>query len=170
MARPGTIAHYDIRLHVIARYRDLVPRRRASEAQRRDDLCLAEDRMCGARYADGGACGASQQILVRRMMMPKTAVMVVIEVLSVSDPMGMKQYQERASKLIGPLGGVMLGVGGKPVEGEAGFGPLAIQRWPSEDAWRAWVESEEYKPLLKIREASATLRVALVPVLAGHDV
>ena len=45
--------------------------------------------------------------------MQETAVLVVIEVVSVKDPEGLKVYQELASKLIGPLGGAVLAVGGK---------------------------------------------------------
>jgi hypothetical protein len=45
--------------------------------------------------------------------MQETPVIVVIEVVSVEDAKGLKVYQERASELIGPLGGVMLGRGGR---------------------------------------------------------
>ncbi len=100
--------------------------------------------------------------------MHEESVLVVIEIISVQDPAGLKAYQERASALIGPLGGVMLGAGGKPVEGEAGFGPLAIQRWPSEGAFRAWLDSDAYQSLREIRLASATMRVAIVPMIISH--
>ncbi len=101
--------------------------------------------------------------------MQETAVFVIIEVVSVQDPAGLKVYQERASALIGPLGGVLVGRGGKPVDGEPGFAPLAIQRWPSEAAFRAWLDSDAYQPLNKIQLASATMRVAIVPIIAGLD-
>jgi uncharacterized protein (DUF1330 family) len=101
--------------------------------------------------------------------MQEAAVFVVIEVVSVEDPAGLKVYQERASALIGPLGGKLVGRGGKPVDGEPGFAPLAIQRWPSEAAFRAWLDSDAYQPLNKIRLASARMRVALVPISAGLD-
>jgi hypothetical protein len=55
----------------------------------------------------------------------------------------------------------MLGHGGTSVDGELGFAPLAIQRWPSEGAFRAWLASEAYQPLRQIRIASATVRVAV---------
>ena len=77
--------------------------------------------------------------------MQETPVLVVIEVVSVQDPVGLKDYVERASALIGPLGGSVIGHGGTPVDGELGFAPLAIQRWPSESAFRAWLASEAYK-------------------------
>jgi uncharacterized protein (DUF1330 family) len=101
--------------------------------------------------------------------MQETAVFVIIEVVSVQDPAGLKVYQERASALIGPLGGVLLGRGGTPVDGEPSFAPLAIQRWPSEAAFRGWLDSEAYQPLREIRLASATMKVAIVPISAGPD-
>lgn len=96
--------------------------------------------------------------------MPETPILVVIEVVSVHDPVGLKAYQERASALIGPLGGAVIGHGGTPVEGELGFAPLAIQRWPSERAFRAWLASDAYQSLLQLRLASATMRAAIVQI------
>ena len=96
--------------------------------------------------------------------MQETPVIVVIEVVSVEDAKGLKVYQERASEVIGPLGGVMLGRGGTSVAGEPGFAPLAIQRWPSEGALRAWLASEAYQPLRQIWLASAKMRMAIVPI------
>jgi len=96
--------------------------------------------------------------------MHETPILVVIELVSVQDPVGLKDYQERASALIGPLGGSVIGHGGTPVEEGLGFAPLAIQRWPSESAFRAWLASEAYQPLRKIRIASATMRAAIVQV------
>lgn len=98
--------------------------------------------------------------------MQETPVLVIIEVVSVQDPAGLKAYQKGASALIGQWGGAMLGHGGAPVDGELAFGPLAIQRWPSERAFRSSLASEAYQPLRHIRLASATLRVAIVPVPA----
>jgi uncharacterized protein (DUF1330 family) len=96
-------------------------------------------------------------------------VFVVVEVVSVEDAEGLQTYSMRASELIGSLGGEVLGQGGSPVDGEAGFAPLVIQRWPSESAFRAWLDSEAYQPLNKIRLASAKMRVAIVPINAGPN-
>ena len=101
--------------------------------------------------------------------MQENAVFVVVEVVSVEDAEGLRTYSKRASDLIGPLGGVVVGTGAIPVDEEAGFAPLVIQRWPSEGAFRAWLDSEAYQPLRKIRLASATMRVAIVPISAGLD-
>lgn len=58
--------------------------------------------------------------------MQEPAVFVVVEVASVQDPEGLRTYAQRASKLIGPLGGEVVGQGSIPVGGEPGFGPLVI--------------------------------------------
>ena len=102
--------------------------------------------------------------------MQEAAVFVVIEVVSVEDPAGLKTYVQRASELIGPLGGQLVAQGGIAIDGELGFAPLVIQRWPSEGAFRAWLASDAYQPLHQIRLASATMRVAIVPISAGLDV
>ena len=85
----------------------------------------------------------------------------------VKDPAGLKTYVQRASQLIGPLGGELVAQGGIPIDGEPSFAPLAIQRWPSEAAFRAWLKSDAYQPLNEIRLASATMRAAIVPIGAG---
>jgi uncharacterized protein (DUF1330 family) len=94
-------------------------------------------------------------------------VFVVVEVVSVEDPAGLRTYVQRASELIGSFGGELLGQGGTPVNGEGCFAPLVIQRWRSESAFRAWIDSEAYQPLNQIRLASATMRAAIVPIRAG---
>jgi uncharacterized protein (DUF1330 family) len=99
--------------------------------------------------------------------MENAAVFVVIEVTSVTDPAGLREYAQRASALIGPLGGEVIGQGGTPLDGEPGFAPLVIQRWRSESAFRAWLASEAYQPLNAIRLASATMRAAIVPIRDG---
>jgi uncharacterized protein (DUF1330 family) len=101
--------------------------------------------------------------------MEENPVLVVIEVVSVQDARGLGEYIKLASELIGPLGGAVVARGGNPVDKEPGFAPLVIQRWPSEGALRAWLDSEAYQPLNEIRLASATMRVAIVPISAGLD-
>ena len=101
--------------------------------------------------------------------MQETAVFVVIEVVSVEDPAGLKTYVQRASELIGPLGGKLVAQGGIRIDGEPGFAPLVIQRWPSEAVFRAWLASDAYQPLNKIRLSSAKMRAAILPISAGLD-
>jgi hypothetical protein len=47
--------------------------------------------------------------------MQETAVFFVIELVSVEDPAGLKTYVQRASELIGPLGGELVAQGGIPI-------------------------------------------------------
>jgi uncharacterized protein (DUF1330 family) len=100
-------------------------------------------------------------------MVQDNPVFVVVEIVSVEDPAGLQTYARCASELIGPLGGVVVAQGGEPIEGEAGFATLVIQRWTSEAAFRAWLASDAYQPLNKIRLESATMRVAIVPMGAA---
>lgn len=101
--------------------------------------------------------------------MQETAIFVVIEVVSVEDRAGFQTYIQRASELIGSVGGKLVAQGGIPIDGEPSFAPLVIQRWPSEAALRAWLDSEAYQPLNEIRRASATMKVAILPITAGLD-
>jgi hypothetical protein len=68
--------------------------------------------------------------------MQENAGFVVVEVVSVEDAEGLRTYSKRASELIGPLGGVVVGQGAIPVDDEASFSPLVTQRWTSEGAFR----------------------------------
>jgi uncharacterized protein (DUF1330 family) len=99
--------------------------------------------------------------------MPDAEVLVVIEVVSVKDPEGLKTYVQGASQRIGALGGELLAQGGTPIDGEPSFAPLVIQRWPSEATFRAWLASEAYQALNPIRLASAVMRAAILPIGAG---
>ena len=100
--------------------------------------------------------------------MVEEPVLVVIEVVSVQDPEGLKTYIQRASQLIGSFGGELVARGGHPIGDEPGFAPLVIQRWPSQAALHAWLGSDAYQPLNAIRLASATIRAAIVPSIAGR--
>jgi uncharacterized protein (DUF1330 family) len=102
-------------------------------------------------------------------MMKENAVFVVVEVTSVKNAEGLQTYVRRATELIGPLGGSVVAQGAIPIDDEAGFSPLVIQRWSSEGAFRAWLDSEACQALREIRLASATMRAAIVPIIAGPD-
>ncbi|WP_168356016.1 DUF1330 domain-containing protein [Sphingomonas gei] len=101
--------------------------------------------------------------------MAESAVLVVIEIVSVEDPAGLQTYAQRASALIGSFGGQLVAQGGVPVDEGAAFAPLVIQRWPSEAAFRAWIASDAYRPLNELRLASATMKAAIVPTSVGPD-
>lgn len=58
--------------------------------------------------------------------MQENPVFVVVEVVSVEDAEGLRAYSKRASELIGPLGGAVVGLGGGSVNDEPGFAHLVI--------------------------------------------
>lgn len=102
--------------------------------------------------------------------MPETPVLVVVEIISVQDPAGLRNYAGRAGALIGTYGGTVIGQGGAPIDGEPSFAPLVIQHWKSEAAFRVWLDSEDYRSLKDIRLASAKMRASIVPFTTGPDV
>ena len=92
------------------------------------------------------------------------SVLVVVEVGAVRDAAALKSYQQGAREQIERYGGKVLGRGGSTLEGVP-FGPLLVQRWPSEHAFVAWQESAEYQPLREMRRSCADLRIAVIPLL-----
>ena len=90
------------------------------------------------------------------------AILVLVEVLAVMDPEGFESYRTQARKQMTRRGGVVVARGPcTPVEGQS-FGPLLIQKWPSEAAFINWMESDEYAPLKSLRTVSAQLRICIV--------
>ncbi|WP_439590074.1 DUF1330 domain-containing protein [Hydrogenophaga sp.] len=97
--------------------------------------------------------------------MDSNDVLVVVEIRSVHDPEALKAYQTGARQQIAEYGASVIARGGTTLEGAPAFGPLMVQRWPSEAAFRTWQSSENYRPLRAIREASADLRIAVIPLV-----
>lgn len=97
--------------------------------------------------------------------MTESAVLVVVEVRSISDPERFKAYQAGAREQIACWGGRVAARGGMSVSGEEPFAPLMIQAWPSAQAFCAWQESDDYRPLREIRRSCADLRMAIVPLV-----
>ena len=89
-------------------------------------------------------------------------VLVVVEMTSVLDAEKLKAYQAQARAQLFERGGVVVGRGTSPVEGDPAFGTLLIQRWPSERAFRDWQESEAYRPLKALRHQCVEMRIAVV--------
>jgi uncharacterized protein (DUF1330 family) len=89
-------------------------------------------------------------------------VLVVAETRAVHDEERMEVYRQGATVQLAKWGGKILGIGTIAGEGEP-FALLMVQEWPSEERYREWQESEEYRPLLQIRKAVADIRYAFVP-------
>lgn len=54
-----------------------------------------------------------------------------------------------------------------PVLGEEKFDAVAIQEWPSEAAFEAWWQSEEYSPWALIRDKAAAVTIVRCNNLAA---
>jgi uncharacterized protein (DUF1330 family) len=89
-------------------------------------------------------------------------VLVVAETRAVHDEERMEVYRQSAEKQLAKWGGKVLGIGNIPGDGEP-FALLMVQEWPSEERFREWQGSDEYRPLLKIRKAVADVRYAFIP-------
>ena len=99
--------------------------------------------------------------------MQESAVFVVIEIVSISDPKSFGEYVSLVQGVTASFGGEILGQGGEGVEGEDGFSMLVVERWPSAEAFRNMLRSETYQPLSKIRRDSCVMKVAIVPISAA---
>lgn len=92
----------------------------------------------------------------------------VIANIDVTDPETFARYGERVVPVIKKFGGRYL-VRGGPVdnlEGDPEYKRLVILEFPDKSAVRKFYDSQEYKPLLDLRLASATSTLALVD---GYD-
>jgi uncharacterized protein (DUF1330 family) len=89
-------------------------------------------------------------------------VLIVAEVRVIYDEDAFRTYQLGARAQLRARGGEVLGRGTLMFEGEPAFGQLLVQRWPSEAAFREWQSSDEYRPLLELRNRAANIRIAIV--------
>lgn len=95
--------------------------------------------------------------------MSQGSVIVIIEVQEVIDEAAHLAYREQARVQLLERGAELIGRGGTLFEGQPAAGSaVLVQRWPSEEAFRAWQASPEYAPLRAIREKAARIRILIV--------
>jgi uncharacterized protein (DUF1330 family) len=97
--------------------------------------------------------------------MTEAAVLIVVEMTAVRDADQLKAYQTAARAQIAERGGIVVARGTSPVEGSPPPGTLLIQKWPSEQAFRDWQDSEAYKPLKALRLQCVDMRIAVVQLV-----
>jgi uncharacterized protein (DUF1330 family) len=87
----------------------------------------------------------------------------------VTDPAGYETYRLQAPAVIAQYGGRYLVRGGTihTLEGSLGLDRCVVVEFASLEAARAFYESPEYAPLLKLRSESTRSRVAFVEGVAG---
>lgn len=88
-------------------------------------------------------------------------IYVITEILKVHDEEGLRNYQQGARAQLAERGGSVLARGSRALEG-AEPGAMMIQKWPSEEAFLAWQDSEEYRPLKEARLKAFDLRLIIV--------
>jgi uncharacterized protein (DUF1330 family) len=91
-------------------------------------------------------------------------VAYVIAEIAVVDTEVYEQYKPLAAASIAAHNGVYRARGGtvEPLEGEAPAGRVVVLEFPSLQAANDWYHSEEYKPVMPLRHASAESRVFIV--------
>lgn len=92
----------------------------------------------------------------------------VIADLDVKDTEEFRKYARRVPETIARYGGRYLVRGGKVETVEGSWNPrlLVVLEFPSWEAARKWYDSEEYRPLLAMRQRSALTNGVLVEGVA----
>lgn len=87
----------------------------------------------------------------------------VIAEIDVHDPVAYEEYKSEAARLIAKYGGRYLVRGGttEVIEGQPPQGRLIVLEFPSMAAAKAFLESDEYRPVAAVRHRSATSRLIL---------
>jgi uncharacterized protein (DUF1330 family) len=92
-------------------------------------------------------------------------VLVLVEVLEISDPVFMRDYQRAIAPQMARRGAQNLAAGHHTVVGKGDAINMVVSLWPSAAAWTEWQASEEYAPWGKNRDAAARIRTHHIPLL-----
>ena len=92
----------------------------------------------------------------------------LIASVEVTDPDAYADYRAQVPAVVERFGGRFLVRGGtiEAKEGDLGIERLVILEFPTIEAARAFYDSPDYAPLIRLREASTRSRVALVEGVA----
>jgi uncharacterized protein (DUF1330 family) len=88
----------------------------------------------------------------------------VIADVTVKDPETYAEYRKQVPATVAKHGGRFLVRGGawEPLEGDWRPGRVVVLEFPDVAAAKAWYTSQEYGPLIKIRQSASTGHVILV--------
>jgi uncharacterized protein (DUF1330 family) len=88
----------------------------------------------------------------------------VIANIEVTDPKAYEEYRSRVSAIIAAYGGRYLVRGGQleQLEGDGQFERVVVLEFPDMARLRAFYRSEDYRPLIAIRQRSARSRLIAV--------
>jgi uncharacterized protein (DUF1330 family) len=88
----------------------------------------------------------------------------VVANVRVEDPERYEEYRARVTPTIERYGGRFLARGGKAERLEGAYDParVVILEFPSYEQAKAWYESEQYRPLIELRQSTSTGDLLLV--------
>ena len=88
----------------------------------------------------------------------------IIADVTVKDPDTYAEYRKQVPATVAKYGGRFLVRGGacEPLEGEWRPGRFVVIEFPDTAAAKAWYNSQEYGPLVKLRQTASTGHVILV--------
>jgi uncharacterized protein (DUF1330 family) len=84
--------------------------------------------------------------------------------IQVTDPARFAEYRDKVAPMIARFGGryVIRGGAVTPVEGDPGLDRVVVLEFADMAALRRFYDSEEYAPLIRLRQSASTGDVALV--------
>ncbi len=88
----------------------------------------------------------------------------VIAEIEVTDPAGYEEYRKQVLAVVTKYGGKFIVRGGKIDAREGGWNPkrLVLVEFPSLAQAQKWYDSEEYRPLIKLRQKASKGRLIIV--------
>jgi uncharacterized protein (DUF1330 family) len=93
----------------------------------------------------------------------------VINDMEITDPVVFEQYRQMSPATVAQYGGRFIVRGGaiEPLEGDWSPRRLVILEFASAAQARAWIDSPEYAPARRLRQASARSSIVLVEGVAA---
>lgn len=93
----------------------------------------------------------------------------VINDMEITDPVVFEQYRQLTPATVAQYGGRFIVRGGaiEPLEGDWSPKRLVILEFPSAEQARAWIDSPEYAPARRLRQASSRSSIILVEGVAA---
>ena len=88
----------------------------------------------------------------------------VIAEIEVTDPAGYEEYRKQVLAVVTKYGGKFIVRGGKVDAREGGWNPkrIVLVEFPSLAQAQKWYDSEEYRPLIKLRQKASKGRLVIV--------
>ena len=88
----------------------------------------------------------------------------VIAEIEVTDPAGYEEYRKQVLAVVTKYGGKFIVRGGKIDAREGGWNPkrIVLVEFPSLAQAQKWYDSEEYRPLIKLRQKASKGRLIIV--------